>query len=58
VNEPALLLADEPTSGLDDENAHRVLDLLMEQSDRWEVTLVVASHDDRVRLSITDSYEL
>ncbi|HAA74241.1 TPA: ABC transporter ATP-binding protein [Candidatus Latescibacteria bacterium] len=58
VNEPALLLADEPTSGLDDENASRAVDLLIEQSERRNVTLVIASHDDRVRPRIPDTYKL
>ena len=58
VNEPALLLADEPTSGLDDDNAHRVVDLLLEQAEQWNATLVVASHDDRVKPRMPDEYDL
>jgi spermidine/putrescine transport system ATP-binding protein len=49
VNEPALVLADEPTASLDDEGADTVLALLEEQAASCGATLVVASHDRRLR---------
>ena len=49
VNMPALLLADEPTASLDDESCTRVLKLLQDQSDKNGSTLIVATHDKRVR---------
>ena len=49
VNRPAVLLADEPTSSLDDASCDRVLDLLTEASADAGATLVVATHDRRVR---------
>jgi putative ABC transport system ATP-binding protein len=49
VNRPALLIADEPTASLDDENAERTLTLLTTHASRCEATLVVASHDARIR---------
>jgi putative ABC transport system ATP-binding protein len=49
VNGPALLIADEPTASLDDEHAARTLDLLIAQAESSNATLVVASHDGRIR---------
>jgi len=49
VNRPALLLADEPTANLDDAHAAAALELLQGQARATGATLVVASHDARVR---------
>ena len=49
VNRPALLLADEPTANLDDAHAAQALELLRAQAIEAGATLVVASHDARVR---------
>jgi putative ABC transport system ATP-binding protein len=46
---PALLLADEPTANLDDANAAAVLELLAERARDAGATLLVATHDARVR---------
>ncbi len=48
VNQPALLLADEPTSALDDANCDGVIDLLLEQAELSQATLLVATHDRRL----------
>ncbi len=58
INKPALLIADEPTSSLDDKNATAVLNLLMQQSGLNQATLVVATHDKRVKDAFTNTYEL
>lgn len=49
INQPRLILADEPTSALDDDNATLVLDLLRAEAERADASLVVASHDQRLR---------
>ena len=49
VNRPALILADEPTSALDDANCARALSLLLEQAAGCGATLLVATHDNRIR---------
>lgn len=49
VNRPPLLLADEPTSALDDASCALALDLLLAQARACGATLVVATHDQRVR---------
>ena len=48
MNRPRLLLADEPTSSLDDLRAEQVLDLLVQQAEAHEATLLVATHDRRI----------
>jgi len=58
INKPALLIADEPTSSLDDKNAKAVLELLMQQSGLNQATLVVATHDKRVKDAFTHTYDL
>lgn len=49
INHPQLLLAYEPTANLDDEHAAAALALLRDQAEATGATLVVASHDARVR---------
>jgi putative ABC transport system ATP-binding protein len=49
VNRPALILADEPTANLDDANAAQALALLQARSRELGATLLIATHDARVR---------
>ncbi|HMQ49998.1 MAG TPA: ABC transporter ATP-binding protein [Saprospiraceae bacterium] len=49
INEPQLVLADEPTSALDDDNATQVIALLEEQAKAANATLVVVTHDARLK---------
>jgi putative ABC transport system ATP-binding protein len=58
INRPALVLADEPTANLDDAHAAAALELLRTQALEAGATLVVASHDARVRLSLPHVYTL
>ena len=58
VNRPKLLLADEPTANLDDAAAAKVVDLLSEQAGRHGATLVVATHDARVKGKFRERLEL
>jgi putative ABC transport system ATP-binding protein len=58
VNRPALILADEPTSALDDANCGRALALLLEQAAACRATLVVATHDNRIRDRFAGRLEL
>ena len=46
---PAVILADEPTSSLDDESCERVAALIEAEAARQGATLVVATHDSRLR---------
>jgi len=49
INEPKLLLADEPTSSLDDENAFKVADLLSSLSKEYKASLIIVTHDQRLK---------
>jgi lipoprotein-releasing system ATP-binding protein len=49
MNTPNVILADEPTSSLDDANCQRVIDLLKEQSQQIGASLVVVTHDQRLK---------
>jgi putative ABC transport system ATP-binding protein len=49
VNRPALILADEPTANLDDANAAQALDVLSARAAEAGATLLIATHDARVR---------
>ena len=58
VNRPALILADEPTSALDDANCAKALALLAAQAAACGATLVIATHDQRVRGEFARKLEL
>lgn len=45
INSPALLLADEPTGALDEDNAKRLMELLVELNDSEGLALIVVTHD-------------
>ena len=52
---PKIILADEPTASLDDEAAAGAIALLRQAAGRCGATLVVATHDGRVRQALADS---
>ncbi len=56
VNHPAILVADEPTASLDDRNTERVLDLLLTQATQQGATLIIATHDKRVKTCFEHTY--
>jgi putative ABC transport system ATP-binding protein len=58
VNRPKLLLADEPTSNLDDERCAQVYGLLESQARACDATLVVATHDQRIKARMRNHYVL
>ena len=47
LQNPEVVLADEPTSSLDEANAEKVIELLLETSQKK--TLIVVSHDSRLQ---------
>ena len=49
VNDPKLILADEPTSSLDDKRSEQVIKLLKDQAARYHATLIISTHDQRVK---------
>jgi len=58
VNRPRLLLADEPTSNLDDARCLQVLELLQAQARACNATLVIATHDQRIKARVANHHEL
>lgn len=49
LNKPSVLLADEPTSALDDSNCEKVIGLLLEVASENNSTLIIATHDQRLK---------
>jgi len=49
MNNPNVILADEPTSSLDDNNCQKVIELLKKQSALIGASLVVVTHDQRLK---------
>jgi putative ABC transport system ATP-binding protein len=48
VTEPSLILADEPTGNLDSGAATDFVTLLRETVDRWERSILLVTHDERI----------
>ena len=49
INNPKVIFADEPTSALDDTNTKIVMKIIFDYADKNDSTLVVCTHDDRVK---------
>src|SRR5690606_5904507 len=58
INKPALLVADEPTASLDDHHTEIVMDLLFDQAQQSNATLIVATHDQRIKHRFEHAYLL
>lgn len=58
INKPEILLADEPTSSLDDENCKRFINLLLSICSDYGVTLIVATHDARLKSEFVNTIKL
>ena len=50
MNAPAVVLADEPTGNLDSKNSQEILELLRHSNKKYEQTLIVITHDERIAL--------
>lgn len=49
INQPKVIFADEPTSALDDRNCRAVADLILDRAAAANATLIVATHDHRIK---------
>ena len=49
MNNPEMLIADEPSSSLDDKNCQEMIDLLESEAREFNSTLLIVSHDARIR---------
>ncbi len=58
VNNPVVMLADEPTSSLDDDNCKRFVDLIKQVSVSYSLSLIVATHDRRLKTEFNHSIML
>lgn len=58
INQPAILIADEPTASLDDTNTQKVIDLLMNLANEHGSTLLIATHDKRIKDEFSNTYLL
>lgn len=58
VNRPKVILADEPTSALDDVNTEEVIRLLEETASEVNATLLVVTHDKRLKDNFSKQIQL
>lgn len=58
MNRPKVILADEPTSALDDKNCEKVLELLKLQATAYQATLVITTHDQRIKDAFGNQFNL
>jgi ABC-type lipoprotein export system ATPase subunit len=58
LNNPPVILADEPTSALDDKSCASVVDLLINVANEHKATLLVATHDQRLKDKIKTQINL
>jgi len=49
INSPKVIFADEPTSSLDDKNTKKVIELIFSQAKKNNSTIIITSHDERVK---------
>ena len=58
INNPKVLIADEPTAALDDSNTKHAMDLLLEIAANFDATLLIATHDTRIKSFFAHTYQL
>lgn len=58
INRPAIIIADEPTAALDDKNTNHVIDLLLDTAQNYDATLLIATHDKRLKDHFSNTYIL
>jgi len=58
INKPKVILADEPTSALDDDNCNNVISLLQQQAIDVNASLVIVTHDNRLKNIFSNYIEL
>ena len=58
INNPKVIFADEPTSALDDLNTKKVINLLFSNAIKNKSTLIVCTHDRRIKSKFSNILEL
>lgn len=54
LNKPSVIFADEPSASLDDVNTEKVLAILQKQAEKYGATLVIVTHDQRLKGKIAN----
>lgn len=58
IHKPSVVFADEPTSALDDNSTEAVISLLEEETKRAGASLIVVTHDSRLKSRYSDRIDL
>ncbi|MEM9171146.1 MAG: ATP-binding cassette domain-containing protein [Pseudomonadota bacterium] len=58
IHRPRIVMADEPTSALDDNNAMQAIGMLRDAVAETGATLLVVTHDQRIRGSLDQDFDL
>ena len=58
VHKPSVVFADEPTSALDDKSTESVIRLLEDETEKVGATLIIVTHDSRLKNRYQDRVEL
>jgi putative ABC transport system ATP-binding protein len=58
VHKPSVVFADEPTSALDDKSTESVIRLLEEETENVGASLIIVTHDSRLKTRYKDQVEL
>lgn len=58
INHPSVVFADEPTSALDDHHCNEVVKLIKEQASEDDITLLIVTHDNRLRKEFKEFVQL
>ncbi len=58
INNPKVIFADEPTSALDDLNTKKVINLLFSNAIKNKSTLIVCTHDKRIKNKFSNILEI
>ena len=58
VHKPSVVFADEPTSALDDKSTESVIRLLEEETEKVGASLIIVTHDSRLKTRYKDRVEL
>lgn len=58
ANKPKVIFADEPTSALDDHNTQSIIDLIFDQAETTNATIIAATHDARIKSRFKNILEM
>ena len=56
--QPPFLLVDEPTAHVDDQTAQKIVELLLMYKEKYNIGLIIVTHDERIARQMQFHYEL